>query len=501
MIVLRVHVCSVRYSGKVSILMHLVLALGCIAATVQSYQYLLQRLSRQRELHLHIHGENPRREMNDILRSDEGRYLHQPISPQKEAKNAIHRRLQQYMVAASVMAGTLQQKTLPSLAVDGNSSPIKSGAIGYEAAESAFSPMQALYTVPLLPQSALLNSLPIDNVLIGQIQAFLESFVQLINPSSRQKSQIFSSNSALWINLRINAQRAAGMAIYNQDSLKPVVFPSEPSELQALRIQQGEVYLEDLKQQLVRLVAASRKSYVGVSLRCVRNALNALYNLAYLQVPLTATSLSDNSDLSTDVDNRVDDITRKLAAVIPRLLGRASVKLKFQRPGPLKFVPGRYLRADVPDERFRYVQAEDGNSLDGSKASQFINIEGANDGIPSSEVTMVVDGINHPLTGGNFIDLCEKGFYENLPIGLRSIEFSTALQTDFLILGDYDKGYTDPLTGQQRRIPLEVYREDENRKRFTVTGAARNTPIFTKARPVLSFATVSFIHYFLFAYF
>jgi hypothetical protein len=41
----------------------------------------------------------------------------------------------------------------------------------------------------VLPQSALLNSLPVelDCDLIGQIQAYLESFSQLINPSVYQQ--------------------------------------------------------------------------------------------------------------------------------------------------------------------------------------------------------------------------------------------------------------------------------------------------------------------------
>ena len=44
-------------------------------------------------------------------------------------------------------------------------------AKGYNAAVSTFSPGSALYITPQLPQSALLNSLPIESELIGQIQA------------------------------------------------------------------------------------------------------------------------------------------------------------------------------------------------------------------------------------------------------------------------------------------------------------------------------------------
>lgn len=97
-----------------------------------------------------------------------------------------------------------------------NNNNIKDGAVGYEAAESAFAPGQQQVAVPILSQSALLNTLPINNLLIGQLQGFIESFVQLLNPSDKQINQIKLNSSVLWSNLRINAQRAAGMFLYNQ---------------------------------------------------------------------------------------------------------------------------------------------------------------------------------------------------------------------------------------------------------------------------------------------
>jgi len=97
-----------------------------------------------------------------------------------------------------------------------NKNNIKDGAVGYEAAESAFAPGQQRLAVPILSQSALLNTLPINNLLIGQLQGFIESFVQLLNPSDKQINQIKLNSSVLWSNLRINAQRAAGMFLYNQ---------------------------------------------------------------------------------------------------------------------------------------------------------------------------------------------------------------------------------------------------------------------------------------------
>ena len=34
----------------------------------------------------------------------------------------------------------------------------------------------------------------------------------------------------------------------------------------------------------------------------------------------------------------------------------------------------------------------------------------------SFRVTLIVDGINHPYTGGSFVELCERGFYNQVII-------------------------------------------------------------------------------------
>jgi cyclophilin family peptidyl-prolyl cis-trans isomerase len=39
------------------------------------------------------------------------------------------------------------------------------------------------------------------------------------------------------------------------------------------------------------------------------------------------------------------------------------------------------------------------------------------DGSPFNvELTMIIDGYNAPITGGNFVDLVKKGFYKNMAI-------------------------------------------------------------------------------------
>lgn len=190
---------------------------------------------------------------------------------------------------------------------------------------------------------------------------------------------------------------------------------------------------------------------------------------------------------------------------IPRLLGRATVILTFQRPGPDRIVP---------------------------LSPSAVKGKGDDD-VVEGRVTLVVDGTNYPLTGGSFVELCLKGFYNNIPVRCEPFDFDgeSVLRTVF---GPEKFKYIDPLTGRPRRLPLEVLRDartvavkaaaaaraaalaaaansnsttapvssavssssqpiQENYgsvARFTATGLARNSAVFTRAQPVLSFATV-----------
>ena len=219
-------------------------------------------------------------------------------------------------------------------------------AIGYKAAISPFAPSRDLSIIPLLPQSALLNSLPLENALIGELQAYLESFLLLLNPSSALEKQVSQRDSILWDNLRINAQRAAGMFIYNRDQLLPLGNSEEPAEIKKLREQYGQQYLNGLQKDVIKLVGASRKASVLESLRCMRYALNSLCNVAYLLVDskdckkslLAATEELSQSQSrlqgATEMESNIfnNGVMPNDEIKLPTLEGRATVILEFYRP-------------------------------------------------------------------------------------------------------------------------------------------------------------------------
>ncbi len=84
---------------------------------------------------------------------------------------------------------------------------------------------------------------------------------------------------------------------------------------------------------------------------------------------------------------------------------------------------------------------------------------------PLGPVTAVIDGYSAPVTGGNFIDLVDRGFYDGLPF-TRAEDFYV-LQT-----GDPDgpaEGFIDPKTNEYRAVPLEILVKGDKVPTYGVT--------------------------------
>ncbi|MCP9850288.1 peptidylprolyl isomerase [Cyanobium sp. Morenito 9A2] len=98
------------------------------------------------------------------------------------------------------------------------------------------------------------------------------------------------------------------------------------------------------------------------------------------------------------------------------------------------------------------------------------------------DLTAVVDGYNAPLTAGAFVDLVQRGFYDGLPFN-RAEDFYV-LQTGDPV-GPSD-GFLDPVSKQQRRVPLEIKVPGESAPFYDQT--FEELGLF-KAAPSLPFAT------------
>jgi len=181
---------------------------------------------------------------------------------------------------------------------------------------------------------------------------------------------------------------------------------------------------------------------------------------------------------------------------LPRLVGRARVTLYFQRPGPGRIVDSAMNTKDI------------------------------------STVKLILDGINNPYTAGNFLDLCQRKYFDGTIISasdtishksrnaipspaqkyLNSFASGRNITNTYSVFkskeidsqkrksetlnvttfGSVKEVYVDPLTETVRRVPLEVLRESKNGTRYVTTAQARNSAIFTKDKPVKSFATVCY---------
>lgn len=93
------------------------------------------------------------------------------------------------------------------------------------------------------------------------------------------------------------------------------------------------------------------------------------------------------------------------------------------------------------------------------------------------KMTAIVDGYSAPVTAGNFIDLVQRGFYNDLP-------FTRAEESYVLQVGDPpgpEVGFVDPKTKQYRAIPLEVLVKGDQIPTYGITledaGRFREQPV------------------------
>ena len=99
------------------------------------------------------------------------------------------------------------------------------------------------------------------------------------------------------------------------------------------------------------------------------------------------------------------------------------------------------------------------------------------------DLTAVIDGYSAPLTGGAFVDLVQRGFYDKLPF--TRAEAFYVLQT-----GDPEgsaDGFVDPGSKQQRRVPLEILVPGDASPIYNMT--FEDLGLF-KTTPTLPFATL-----------
>jgi peptidylprolyl isomerase len=181
--------------------------------------------------------------------------------------------------------------------------------------------------------------------------------------------------------------------------LEPVFNPEDSTALSIYKAERGEILLDELQQELIQLVNATNQRNLTLTFDRQQEALLTLGFIGELLVKEFPYKVPGNGMFS----------------FLPRLLGRAKVTFRIKRKGT----------------------------------------------VMSNNVTIVADGYTAPITAGNFVDLCMRGFYNGLPIKTMNKKFgplSDQLTTSINVLGSYNEGFYDPLTAKLRQIPLEIIR-------------------------------------------
>mmetsp|Transcript_15771 Transcript_15771/g.19763 ORF Transcript_15771/g.19763 Transcript_15771/m.19763 type:complete len:499 (+) Transcript_15771:55-1551(+) len=291
--------------------------------------------------------------------------------------------------------------------------------------------------ISLLPESALLYLLPVNSRPLRQIQKQIERI------NAVRAAYILNGNTSVipdetWKTIEQTTKVSIATLAGSRDKLSPPFSESASAEVQVKLAEKFESRYADLKYYLTELGNAASERDV---LKLLESQRLALLTLGFIGEALV-------EDFPYEIPEK------KKYTTVPRLLGRTVVDLLIERPSA------------NPGERIL------GN------------------------VTIIVDGYSAPITGGNFVDLCQRGFYDELPFTWDKV-FSDTDNYTVPVGGTYRDGFVDPVTGKVRRVPLEILRYNVATQKQIPQYGTVNSKLFTKDPIIQSFkiyGAVSMFH-------
>ncbi|CAM9402495.1 unnamed protein product, partial [Chrysoparadoxa australica] len=306
---------------------------------------------------------------------------------------------------------------------------------------------------PIPTESLLLDLLPISGPsaeVLRSIQTEIEK-ATILRTLYRRANEVTGRTeqvtipTAAWDKVKTVSEEALAMLDANRDALTPVFREVDGAEVQIRREERAESKIALARKALKNMISATNERRPT---RLLESQLDALYNLAAI-----GELLVPEFPFQITADESYDQI--------PRLLGRAVVEVTIRR------------EVDQESPAMKDAMA---SSRNGKKFTPQV----------LGNLTVVVDGFSAPVTAGNFIDLCTRGFYNELPLRFNATE-DAGSNLAMAIGGSYREGFVDPLTGKLRRLPLEILRSDPKKGDIPFYGAAQNTKIFTKSPVVQTF--------------
>jgi len=228
---------------------------------------------------------------------------------------------------------------------------------------------------------------------------FFRELQTAIEGLSTLRSGVSPDRSAdAWAQATRNAKDCVEQIDKKRTLLQPVFKPEEDTLMQISKGERFEILIETLRSRLIDVANATARV----------NSTDT-----FIQQKAALLTLSEIGELLvTKFPYEVPTVGKY--SYLPRLMGRCKVILTFRR-----------------------------------KKTSLGN------------VTIVADGFTAPLTAGNFVDLCARGFYTGLPIRFTKKRLGSGSVFEVAnipIMGSYNEGFYDPLTAKLRRLPLELLR-------------------------------------------
>lgn len=249
------------------------------------------------------------------------------------------------------------------------------------------------------PEYALLRVLPVRNPVFLTVAQNVEAVSALRSGDDGGIAGGPGTGAdGTWRRAERSVDTALSLLANKRGQLEPVFNPEDSTELAIMKAERGEVLIGELFQGLEGLKAAIEARNATCTFERQRGAL---LNLGFLGELLVR-------EFPYDVPSKGK------YSFLPRLMGRARVTFRFKRAGAVL-----------------------------------------------GDVTIVADGYTAPITAGNFVDLCVRNFYTGLPVRettKRVGSYQEPVSLSINVLGTFNEGFYDPLTGKLRRIPLEIIR-------------------------------------------
>ncbi len=270
---------------------------------------------------------------------------------------------------------------------------------------------------PILTESVLLNFLPLKGKrasVLRKIQfeieklSILRTFIMKRNIGTSEKAVSVHIPQYMWNQVARIGIKAVSLLEESINDLKLVLREMDNANIHANRAAWGKQQYNQVHQALQCIVTAANNKNETEVMRSQMVALYSLGCLGELLVPVFPFMVS------TELQHES----------IPHLHGRAVVDVA--------------IRKEMSPECSETVLTGENNSND-AFASKVIG-----------NLTLVVDGFSSPVNAGNFIDLCQRGFFDNLPLKFTTSKPVSSTFNDTLPIvvgGTFRNGFINPLTG------------------------------------------------------